>query len=304
MKILAKFVSFVLFLCLLTSFSHIQSASALSFSVSRPSTNGYGIVDEREITMSVKLSDGLQPFDITFQVYFNGSSVYRTEAYANEKCTFHYMPQKAGDYRMEMTIRDQGNSSVTLDAKIPVSTTPRYEYPEIWEATLKDVALTGNLKDDLLSVARSQIGYTADSAFIFREGGKHFYSRYGEWYGAPYAEWCVMFISFCAHYANVPQSILPRDAGVVSMMNYMIESNAFHAKASDYIPGKGDIIFLDYLGSGMPTHAGIVESCTDGIIVTVEGNTSQGVASKSYPLDYEYLVGFGSFQTLAERAGL
>ncbi|MBQ9198498.1 MAG: CHAP domain-containing protein [Clostridia bacterium] len=304
MPMFKKLLSLFLSVMLLSVCLPAPNAQALSFTVTRPTTNGYGIVGEREITMSVKLSGGQQPFEIRFRVYLNDKCVHSIEGYCNEGCTMHYMPKKAGTYRMELTIADQSHDSTVLTSKIQVSPIPRYEYPETWEATLKDVELTGNLQDDMLAVAKSQLGYDDDNAFIMRDGGKHFYSRYGEWYGAPFAEWCVIYLSFCAHYANVPETVFPPESNAKNLMDYTAEAGGFHPKGDGYTPQKGDIIFLDYMGQGIPTHAGFVDDYADGVVYTVEGNTSQGVVEKEYALDYESLIGFGSFQALMDRAGI
>ena len=295
--------SLYLFLFSVLLIAYVAPAYAASFNVSRPSTNTYGIIGQREISMSAKISGGNQPFDAIFKVYLNGDQVYSSECFCHETISFNYMPKKAGDHKMEITLVDKDGTSTTLYSTIPVSGLPRYEYPETWEATMKDVTLTGDYRNDLIAIANSQLGYTADNAFIVKNG-KHFYNRYGEWYGAPYSEWCVMFISFCANYANIPQAVLPKEANAKNLMDYIMESDAFHTKDSDYVPQKGDIIFLDYAGAGFPNHAGIVERCSGDTVYTVEGNTTQGVAKKEYPLDFESLVGFGSFQTLMDRAGL
>ena len=37
--------------------------------------------------------------------------------------------------------------------------------------------------------------------YIVKEDGKTTdgYTRYGDWYGVPYGDWCAMFASFCIH---------------------------------------------------------------------------------------------------------
>ena len=45
---------------------------------------------------------------------------------------------------------------------------------------------TGNQRDDIIGVAKTQIGY--------REGNNND-TKYGDWYGLPNQPWCAMFIS-------------------------------------------------------------------------------------------------------------
>ena len=89
------------------------------------------------------------------------------------------------------------------------------ETADIWERTLP-AALSGNWADDLIAVAESQLGYhESTNNYILDEGGYiHGYTRYGVWYGSPYGDWCAMFASFCLHYAGIPESAFPDEAGL------------------------------------------------------------------------------------------
>ena len=44
------------------------------------------------------------------------------------------------------------------------------------------------LKDKLISIAANEVGY---------QGGSGGYTKYGEWSGDPYAEWCAEFLCWC-----------------------------------------------------------------------------------------------------------
>ncbi len=94
------------------------------------------------------------------------------------------------------------------------------ETAEEWQAAAS-VALSGNWAQDLVTVAQSQLDY--------KESEKNFkldtedqetlrgYSRYGAWYGNPYGHWDVMFVSYCLHFAGVPQTAVPQRAGVQAL---------------------------------------------------------------------------------------
>ena len=94
------------------------------------------------------------------------------------------------------------------------------ETPEEWQAAA-NVTLNGSWPEDLVAVAKSQLGYqeseknfkldTEDQATV------RGYSRYGAWYGNPYGEWDVMFLSYCLQFAGVPQSAVPQRAGVLAL---------------------------------------------------------------------------------------
>ena len=94
------------------------------------------------------------------------------------------------------------------------------ETPEEWQAAA-NVTLNGSWPEDLVAVAKSQLGYqeseknfkldTEDQATV------RGYSRYGAWYGNPYGGWDVMFLSYCLQFAGVPQSAVPQRAGVLAL---------------------------------------------------------------------------------------
>lgn len=60
-----------------------------------------------------------------------------------------------------------------------------------------------------------------------------------------------------------------------------------------YVPAAGDIIFFDWKNDGRIDHVGIVESVADGIVNTIEGNSKDKVARRSYPLGSDKIYGYG-----------
>ena len=66
------------------------------------------------------------------------------------------------------------------------------------------------------------------------------------------------------------------------------------AYGGDYAPKKGDIIFFS---SGYTqkdsTHVGIVTSLSGNAVSTIEGNTSNRVARRSYSVASKYIIGYG-----------
>ncbi len=56
----------------------------------------------------------------------------------------------------------------------------------------------------------------------------------------------------------------------------------------------GDIIFFDWGNDGTIDHVGIVESVTNGVVNTIEGNSGDKVARRSYSMGsdsiYRYSV--------------
>ena len=314
MKAIKRKLAFLMTLCLLwtavggTAFAENIlnfGPTGEEFYVSKVSANDYGIVGEKKISFSLRIKGGTTPYYADYTISVGGEVLESKHIFCTEDVYISYMPDRYGDHKFNILVTDADHRQLSGSAKVPVSNQPRYESQGNWEYTLRDVQLTGDMKNDVIAIARTQLGYRPDqTAFVLDGYGRHFYTRYGEWYGAPYAEWCVMFISFCLYYANVPASVIPKNSGCVPLMDYFKQSGAYHEASSGYVPGKADIIFMDYAGKGVPTHAGIVTSASDDSVCTVEGNTSQGVAEKTYTVGDPQVMGYGSFQTVLSNAGL
>ena len=71
----------------------------------------------------------------------------------------------------------------------------------------------------------------------------------------------------------------------------------FHARGqfqdASYVPAAGDIIFFDWGNDGSIDHVGIVESVTNGVVNTIEGNSGDKVARRSYNIGSNSIYGYG-----------
>ena len=61
----------------------------------------------------------------------------------------------------------------------------------------------------------------------------------------------------------------------------------------NFKPTPGCLIFIDWHGDGTRDHVGIVEKCDGKRIYTIEGNGSDQVARRSYPVGYYEILGYG-----------
>lgn len=99
------------------------------------------------------------------------------------------------------------------------------ETPEEWQAVNDEAVMTGNWDEDLLSVAKTQLGYEQSEKNFEIDPADgvtlRYYSRYGQSYGNPYGEWDVMFLSYCLKYAGIPQSAIPQEASVLALRSSM-----------------------------------------------------------------------------------
>ncbi|MBQ5858823.1 MAG: CHAP domain-containing protein, partial [Peptococcaceae bacterium] len=165
-----------------------------------------------------------------------------------------------------------------------------------WENTFADIELTGIWADDLIAIAESQLGYRESSrnVIVLEDGSKKGYTRYGDWYGDPYGDWCAMFISFCLYYADIPDDIVPYEANCIRWIE-QLEEQELYQPADGYTPKKGDIIFFDVDLNGEANHVGIVTGVDSqtGMIQTLEGNNWPVVAEFEYMADDAQILGYG-----------
>lgn len=149
-------------------------------------------------------------------------------------------------------------------------------------------------------VAYNEVG-TEESA-----SGK---SKYGEWYqgykpepGAAYADWCAMFVSWCAYHANIPSNTITRDWDVTAHRTFFVNRSKYYTSfkpgvSGAYTPSAGDVIFM--LNSAAdPGHVGLVYSVSSEVIMIVDGNWHEGnerdrVHYRSLRLTDSSIVAFG-----------
>ena len=159
-----------------------------------------------------------------------------------------------------------------------------------------NTTLSGLWTEDLLTVAQSQLGYEqseknfeldADDGVTVRH-----YTRYGEWYGNPYGEWDVMFLSYCLNYAGIPQSAIPQRAGVLALRSdlratgYLMDPQSIPAAQQDAI-ALCDEEMPDEAGfadaAGFADGASSFRSIRPGDIVFYNAAVTETVAAENEP---------------------
>ena len=133
----------------------------------------------------------------------------------------------------------------------------------------------------LIKIAESQLGYVE---------GPDNDTKYGRWYGIPNGEWCAMYVSWCANQAGISTEIIPKYASCTTGREWF-ESRGLFKYKEEYTPKAGDIIFFLSNGAG---HTGIVINCVGNHVYTIEGNTSDMCAKRSYDLYYNKITGYGT----------
>lgn len=115
---------------------------------------------------------------------------------------------------------------------------------------------------DLLSIARSQLGYSKKSD---PEPG----SKFGRYYGDPNGAYCIYFQSWCLEQAGVTAPGYPCARATLAVKH----SNR---SVSDAQPGDLAIVDASVNGDDGPDHGNIVEENTGYSIKTIDGNVGGG----------------------------
>ena len=138
------------------------------------------------------------------------------------------------------------------------------ETPEEWQAANAEAVISGNWAEDLLSVAKTQLGYEQSEKNFEIDPADgvtlRYYSRYGQSYGNPYGEWDVMFLSYCLKYAGIPQSAIPQEASVLALRSSMSDMDWLLDGEDGSAADVGDIVIYNkYV-----TRTVAVDSSADG----------------------------------------
>ena len=116
---------------------------------------------------------------------------------------------------------------------------------------------------------------------------------YWTWYGYNYrVEWCAIFVSWCAEQCGfIDAGLIPRFEGVLPGAEWFKDRGQWQGR--DYAPRPGDIIFFDWENDGLADHVGIVKSCENGVVLTIEGNSGDACRENSYLTGSTVIYGYG-----------
>ncbi len=133
--------------------------------------------------------------------------------------------------------------------------------------------------------------------------------------------WCAAYVSWVIDHTEhdgkkLSDIINYKSAGVSGFMNHFYQGGGslkfiyndncskYSGKngSGTYTPKQGDLIFFDWQaswGGQMPTnfadHIGIVQKTENGVIYTIEGNSSNAVNERTYPINSCQVIAFGSW---------
>lgn len=167
------------------------------------------------------------------------------------------------------------------------------ETSDDWEMTLADMVRGPTTKENVVLVAKSQLGYT-ESTLNFQvdaNGVRRGITRYGQWYGNPYGDWSAMFASFCLEYAGATD--LPMNAGPEAM-RLEWEAADLYRSAGEALPGIGDLVFLCKDSETTNANAvAIITQVSEQMVTVIQGDLNDTVAEATYALTDSALLGYG-----------
>lgn len=164
------------------------------------------------------------------------------------------------------------------------------ETDDDWEKY--SVGLSDNWNEALLAVAQEQLGYKeSEKNFQTDEAlgdiiDVHHYTRYGAFYGNPYADWDVAFIAFCQHYAGIPKTEIPQRLGLEALradMDAMGFAYLTEGEDAAYEAIPGDVVTYNKNGTADDETVGIVETVGDDSLTVISGAVEGAVAEVTVP---------------------
>lgn len=150
------------------------------------------------------------------------------------------------------------------------------------------------MRDKIVKVAEGELGVCEPS------GDDKYIKYYNSIAGGSFAmtvAWCAIFVTWCKAMAGIGTSIIPHFASCDVGKQWFEKKGQYKlAKAYGgiYTPVKGDVIFFSSKKTQADsTHVGIVTGVSGSKVNTIEGNTSNKVARRSYDLNNKSIIGYG-----------
>ena len=175
----------------------------------------------------------------------------------------------------------------------------------------------------LLEVASAEVGYTE---------GEHGWTKYGEWVGDPYCQWCAEFQCWCVdqvdqrYGTSLLNHVYPLYSGSNEGRAWFIQAGRYVIRkgpvegwgyewlkgktsfisSGEYIPQPGDWVFFTWTSDEDTDHVAMVEYCTRNsetgeiLIHVIEGNKPSSVARDTYDLNYSRILGYGTVHDVAD----
>ena len=147
-----------------------------------------------------------------------------------------------------LTCRITEHTHTAVCAVETLDLTADMESSEVWEGMVSRLNITGTGRQDLLTIAKSQIDYSESRRnCVLMDGVLNGYTRYGDWYGNAYQPWDDVFVSFCLFYAGISDDVIPRESDTGRWIDLLGARNLL-ADGKSALPQPGDIVFCKNSG--------------------------------------------------------
>lgn len=174
----------------------------------------------------------------------------------------------------------------------------------------------------LLEIAGNEVGY---------KEGAHGYSKYGDYWGKPTAQWCAEYLCWSVdqvdklHGTTLLHNTYPLYSGQNTGMRWFIRQGRFISRngnldgwgyqwfkgenefitAGGYVPQPGDWVFFTWTSDADTDHVAMVEYCTQDAsgavsVHCLEGNNPNSVARVTYSLSDKKILGYGTVHDVAD----
>lgn len=120
--------------------------------------------------------------------------------------------------------------------------------------------------------------------------------RYWSWYGfGGRVEWCACFVSYVSDKAGyIASGKSLKHASCLAGVQWFSQKGKYKTRGSGYKPQPGDLIYFDWNGGGTGSHhVGLVEKLEGTTVHTIEGNSNDRLAKRTYDLTSIYISGYG-----------
>ena len=169
------------------------------------------------------------------------------------------------------------------------------ETEEQWSASFAAEDFGEVVSENLITIAKSQLGYHESTKnYVVLEDGETIKgrTRYGEWFGEPYADWNILFAGFCLDYAKAE---IPFDADFEKWIELLSAPETdIYRPANEHEALAGDLIFFDEDSDRKPEKAGIITEITEAGYKTVIGDYGDSVQSVIIGKADETIFGFAA----------
>ncbi|MZG89557.1 CHAP domain-containing protein [Enterococcus durans] len=203
-----------------------------------------------------------------------------------------FLSHSGKNYSLESAIqfsKNQANGQIvtyTNPVAIGLGYNYRYAYGNMFYSQIVKQYISSN-SSNTGTGGNSEIAKIASDELAdgIHEGGE----KYWRWYGFnSRVEWCATFVSYVAEKANVK---MERFTYCPTGINNFKTNNQWQGGGVE--PKSGAIIFFDWDGDGVSDHVGIVEKFENNTVHTIEGNSGDIIARRSYEKNSSYILGYG-----------